>query len=226
MGLEKRFLRSRSVVEGADSSQAPLRFVAEWRPTRVLRCKLSWPASDLDRGEPTPVLHGARSVAERRCLGCGGLFSRENELLLNHNSSQMALADGFVAPRKLKIGTLPGAGRGEDAPIFEQRSRRDGWELVQQGTWRQQQETARLWFKCDPPEIWRKPHPLRSVRSRRPRQTDGINEKDGPWYMTKPSTRRRGQGGRVGISGVRIGLTGLPTATYSWRREVRSFVLP
>ena len=117
--------------------------------------------------------------------GGGGLFSSENELLLNHNPLQMALADGFVAPRKLKIGTLPGAGRGEDAPIFEQRSRRDGWELVQQGTWLQQNETARLWFKCDPPEIWRKPHPLRSVRLRLLRQTEGINEKGGPWYITR-----------------------------------------
>jgi len=116
--------------------------------------------------------------------GGGGLFSSENELLLNHTSFQMALADGFVAPGTLRIGTLQSAGRGEDSPIFEQRSRRDGWELVQQGTWLEQKGAARLWFKCDPPEIWWKPHPRRSVRLRLLRQTEGIYEKDGPWYVT------------------------------------------
>ncbi len=116
--------------------------------------------------------------------GGGGLFSSENELLLNHPSSQMALADGFVAPRLLKIRTLPAAGRGEDSPIFDERSRRDGWKLVQKGTWLEQKRTARLWVKCDPPEIWSKPHPVRSRQLRLLRQTEGIKEKDGPWYVT------------------------------------------
>ena len=79
---------------------------------------------------------------------------------------------------------MPSAGRGEDSPIFEERSRRDGWGLLQQGTWLEQRKAARLWFRCDPPEIWSKPHPLRSLQVRLLRYTEGINEKDGPWYVT------------------------------------------
>jgi hypothetical protein len=116
--------------------------------------------------------------------GGGGLFSSENELLLNHPSSQMTLADGFTVHRKLRIGTLPSAGSGEDSPIFEERSRRDGWEFLQPGTWLEQRKNARLWFKCEPPEIWAKPHPFRSVRRRLLRRTEGIKEMDGPWYST------------------------------------------
>ena len=116
--------------------------------------------------------------------GGGGLFSGESHLLLNHPASQMALADGFAVPRKVRIGTLPNAGRGEDSPIFEERSRRDGCEVLQRGTRLEQRKTARLWIKYDPPKIWSKPHPLRSVRCRLLRCTEGIKEVDGPWYLT------------------------------------------
>jgi hypothetical protein len=115
--------------------------------------------------------------------GGGGLFSSEKELLLNHPSTQMDLADGVV-PKTLEIGTLPWAGRGEDSPIFDERSRRDGWELVQEGTWLEQKK-ARVWYKCDPPEIWSKAHPLRTVPLRLLRLTEGVHEKDGPWYVTR-----------------------------------------
>ena len=118
------------------------------------------------------------------------MFSSEKELLLNHPESQTLMAPGFSTPRRLRIGALPGAGRGEDAPIFERRLGRDGWKFVQSGTWTEQRENARLWFKCDPPEIWSKPHPIRSARCRLLMRTEGLNQKAGPWYVTSYKVER------------------------------------
>ena len=122
--------------------------------------------------------------------GGGGFFSSENELLLNHPPTQRAMAPGFSIPRKLRVDALPDAGSGEDAPLFEQRLRRDGWKLVQSGTWVEQGRAARLWIKCDPPEVWSKPHPMRSISCRLLMQTEGIKEKDGPWYVTSYRVQR------------------------------------
>ena len=116
--------------------------------------------------------------------GGGGLFSSENELLLNHPPTQVALAEGFSLPRNFKLGAMSTAGAGEDSPIFDKQSRRDGWELVQEGTWKERSRTERIWWRVDPPEIWAKAHPHKSVRVRLLRQTEGVHEKDGPWYVT------------------------------------------
>jgi hypothetical protein len=116
--------------------------------------------------------------------GGGGLFSKENELLLNHPPEEIALADGFAVPRFFKVGVLPTEGQGEDGPISDEHLRRDGWDLLQAGTWVMQERPAHLWFKCDPPEMWSKPHPVASVDCKLLQRCDGLNEKNGPWYMT------------------------------------------
>jgi hypothetical protein len=123
--------------------------------------------------------------------GGGGLFSRENELLLNHPPEQMTLADGFSIPRSFKVGALPTEGQGEDSPIFEEHLRRDGWEVLQRGTWVTQDRLAHVWVRCDPPEVWSKPHPLGSVDCQLLQRCEGLHEKNGSWYMTSYQLKGR-----------------------------------
>jgi hypothetical protein len=66
--------------------------------------------------------------------GGGGLFVKENEILLNHRSEEMELAEGFELPRRTSVkpfGSRPGWG--EDSPIMDVRLNRDGWRRIQDG---------------------------------------------------------------------------------------------
>jgi hypothetical protein len=116
--------------------------------------------------------------------GGGGLMPTENQILLNHPSSAMALQDGVRLPRKVHVSPLPYAGGGEDSPIFDERMSRDGWTLVEEGRWSEPSITAGIWLTCDPPETWVKHHPDRSISVRLRMRTLGIKERQGPWYMT------------------------------------------
>lgn len=116
--------------------------------------------------------------------GGGGLFATENEILLNHPSDAMSLLDGVQLPRRVKVSQLPVAGRGEDDPIHRERMLRDGWALVDEGTWSDHSLYARMAWRCDPPETWTKAHPDRSLSARLRMRTLGIHERGGPWYVT------------------------------------------
>jgi hypothetical protein len=130
--------------------------------------------------------------------GGGGLFASDKELLLNHPESQRGLAAGFSTPKGLRLGALPNAGRGEDSPIFDERLRRDGWEFVQSGIW-VEQKRDRLWIRVDPPEVWSKPHPVRSTGCRLRMQIEGLQEKDGTWYLISYQVEGAGGGNRLDL---------------------------
>lgn len=117
--------------------------------------------------------------------GGGGLFAREDEILLNHKPDETELAEGFSLPRHLKarpFGERPGWG--EDSPIMDARLERDGWQKVQTARAVSHRLGAPVGITFDRPEVWARPHPssqryeLRSV-------THGLHESDGPWYITE-----------------------------------------
>jgi hypothetical protein len=94
------------------------------------------------------------------CWGGGGLFEREAEILLNHRSGEMDLAEGFSLPRYVKVkafGARPGWG--EDSPIADERLKRDGWRLDQTGSSVMRGSRYSVSYEFNPPEILVKPHP-------------------------------------------------------------------
>lgn len=117
--------------------------------------------------------------------GGGGLFAREDEILLNHRPDERALAEGFSLPRHVKVRPLGEyAGRGEDSPIVDARLERDGWRRVQEGRVVRHKLGAPLGYTFDPPEVWAKLHPS-SQRYELRAETKGLRELDGPWYVTE-----------------------------------------
>jgi hypothetical protein len=116
--------------------------------------------------------------------GGGGLFSRPSEILLNHRSDEMTLADSFTLPKEFSVkpfGDRPGWG--EDDPIWSTRLARDGWLLTQYPDFPKPNFGAKLVWNLDPPVVWQKPHPQRTPRYTLQMVVRGIHEKDGPWYV-------------------------------------------
>jgi hypothetical protein len=126
--------------------------------------------------------------------GGGGLFQDERTLELNQ---RMALAPTLGGlPRRFRVlpfGSHPVAG--EDSPIWHVRLLRDGWTLAAPGAWhttpglgttttRIAGETTRIWWRIDPPMVYRrvqgsKPGAILEMR------LFGIHEIDGPWYAVE-----------------------------------------
>jgi hypothetical protein len=63
--------------------------------------------------------------------GGGGLFEDEDTIALNHRAA--GPPDKGRVPHPIRVGLFPGAGSGEDWPIYGARLARDGWTLVQTG---------------------------------------------------------------------------------------------
>jgi hypothetical protein len=98
----------------------------------------------------------------------------------------MGLAKGFSIPRWLTVtqfGDRPGWG--EDDPVWSERLKRDGWQLVSYPTKAIRKRGAHVWATFDPPVKWRKFNPkwpkLYSIEM----SIAGLKEKDGPWYLTE-----------------------------------------
>jgi hypothetical protein len=150
-------------------------FAASWR-----RPYQSWTAVSRP-----PYLTALALWPKGDAWGGGGLFEGQNELLLNHGDHQRALADGFTVPSRFKVGRPPHAGRGEDEPIFSRRMERDGWTLVQRPRAFRRDDRTRIAYRFDQPEIWEKPSPDTRRRRRLRLFTDGVNERDGSWYVRR-----------------------------------------
>lgn len=116
--------------------------------------------------------------------GGGGLFPARNQILINHPAESLVLADGARIPADVNVSTLANAGRGEDAPIFRERISRDGWVLIQEADWVQQQSGSGTWWTADPAETWHRSHPHRPQRCALQMRTHGIHELQGSWYVT------------------------------------------
>jgi hypothetical protein len=115
--------------------------------------------------------------------GGGGLFTSENEILINHQESQLSILDDVRLPKGMTVKQTPNAGGGEDAPIYRRRLERDGWELEREGDWEHRSLDAPMVWVCNPPETWTKPHPDPAVRIRLRMRTLGVKERQGPWYV-------------------------------------------
>jgi hypothetical protein len=113
--------------------------------------------------------------------GGGGLFRTDDEILVNHQASQMVLKDGLELPSGIKVSQTAYAGGGEDAPIYRERLRRDGWICVDEGTFGEHSFAAPMAFTASSPETWTRPSPTHARLSLRAR-TLGIGERQGSWY--------------------------------------------
>jgi hypothetical protein len=113
--------------------------------------------------------------------GGGGLFKKENEIILNHRSAEMKLAAGFELPRHLQVKPLgDSSGWGEDDPIMSIRLEREGWRLVQEGETIQHKLSAPVRMEFNPAYIWSK---ASRGRYELEMQFTGVSERDGPWYI-------------------------------------------
>jgi hypothetical protein len=125
--------------------------------------------------------------------GGGGHFQTQTRLALNHREDEFSLAEGFTAPRWLKVKPFgEHSGWGEDDPINAMQLERDGWKLVDQPTSYTNDFRAKVWMEFSPAVKWRKPHPKWPKRYSLDLSILGIKEKDGPWYLTEHSILRDG----------------------------------
>lgn len=112
--------------------------------------------------------------------GGGGLFRTDDQILVNHQDSQMVL-QGPALPKGISAGQTAYGGGGEDSPIQDERLRRDGWTCVGEGKWGAHSSSGTFSFTAATPETWMKAcpaYPRISLRAR----TLGIGERQGPWY--------------------------------------------
>src|SRR6266498_593203 len=79
----------------------------------------------------TPYLTALAMWPQSGCYGGGGHFLSQHRIALNHEDSEMGLAEGFTLPKGLRVEQFSGRPDwAEDDPIWSQRLVRDGWELV------------------------------------------------------------------------------------------------
>lgn len=126
--------------------------------------------------------------------GGGGLFEKENKILLNHRAEEMLLAKGFKLPPDVRVkpfGERPGWG--EDSPIVETRLSRDGWRLVQNGKAIERCIGASIWVEFSPPIVWSKRH-RPSRRYELQMHIQGLHQRDGPWYVLEHRVTDRDTG--------------------------------
>ena len=132
--------------------------------------------------------------------GGGGLFEKENTILLNHRAEEMQLADGFSLPRSVRVkpfGERPGWG--EDSPIVDARLSRDGWLRVQDGKAIEHSIGASVWIEFSPPQVWAKPHPRLGARYELQMHIQGLHQRDGPWYIIEHSVSDQANGSTVSL---------------------------
>ncbi len=136
--------------------------------------------------------------------GGGGVFETENNILLNHRENELALAEGFRLPRKMKAGLFgQHSGGGEDNPIYHTRLIRDGWKLIQEGQYKENKFGSKIWLEFDPPEIYSRAHHLNAEHAVDLRMAlRGIHERDGSWYvheyeLVNQATQKRVDLGRM-----------------------------
>jgi hypothetical protein len=118
--------------------------------------------------------------------GGGGHFTSRTQILLNHRSHEMALAQGFSLPEGLSItqfGDRPGWG--EDDPVWWDRLKREAWELTACPEPTENPFNSKVWIEFDPPITWEKAHPLLPDKYRLRMSILGFKERDGPSYLVE-----------------------------------------
>lgn len=115
--------------------------------------------------------------------GGGGLFTSENEILLNHRPNELELADGFKLARNVRIKTLgTHSGWGEDNPIWDKVLIRDGWHQSQDGKANRHGLRSPISWTIDPPLVWAKRNRKGKGEYELQMQIKGMHVRNGPWY--------------------------------------------
>ncbi len=99
----------------------------------------------------------------------GGLFESETHLWLNHGPHAATAHSDHRPPRWLRVTPNPMA-QGEDWPVWSRRMTRDGWSMVQKGSFHLEGLSA---WRTEQTEIWERLSPDASARLRL--TTVGIN---------------------------------------------------
>ncbi len=116
--------------------------------------------------------------------GGGGLFAKENEILLNHRANELEVADGFRLPKSVRVKPFGvGSGWGEDNPIWEKRLARDGWLQSQDGQQTQDGLRSPISWAFDPPYVWTKRNQAGKGDLELQMQIKGMHPRNGPWYL-------------------------------------------
>jgi len=132
--------------------------------------------------------------------GGGGLFTKENEILLNHRAEEMQLAEGLKLPRRVDVkpfGKRPGWG--EDSPILDTRLSRDGWRRIQEGNAIEHGIGASVWMELNPSEVWARPHPSPHVRHELQMHIEGLHQREGPWYIIEHTVVNQADGSSISL---------------------------
>jgi hypothetical protein len=132
--------------------------------------------------------------------GGGGLFAKENQILLNHREAEMRLAEGFELPRRMTVkpfGDRPGWG--EDSPIMDTRLSRDGWRRIQDGKAIEHGIGASVWIEFSPAEVWARPNPRAPARYELQMSIQGLHQREGPWYIIEHSVVDQTDGSTIAL---------------------------
>jgi hypothetical protein len=92
----------------------------------------------------------------------GGLFDTPTQVWLNHKP-EAAIAHPHHLPDGLSVCPNPGA-RGEDGPVWCKRMVRDGWTLVQEGSYPISSDWS---IRVEKKEVWERPAPDGRAKLRR-----------------------------------------------------------
>ena len=131
------------------------------------------------------------------CWGGGGLFDKEGTIRLNHGAHEMALAEDFTVPARVRVEQLgKWAGGGEDDPIMHMRLTRDGWKFLQTGERIEHRLKDSVWLEFKPALVWSKTH-ARCGRYELQMHISGIHERDGPWYIIDHVLKNRADGSTI-----------------------------
>ncbi len=123
--------------------------------------------------------------------GGGGQFITQNRIALNHREPEMKVAEGLSLPKRLMVKAFgKHSGWGEDAPIWPERLKRDGWALVRYSEGVQHGSRRKVWVEFTPSITWRKSNPAWPKRYSLEMSITGLKERDGPWYLTEHTVIR------------------------------------
>ncbi len=121
------------------------------------------------------------------CWSGGGLFKSDWSLLLNHSSLDATPHPEHLPPKRLRV-TCGSFSRGEDQPIMAARMTRDGWKLVQSGSYPWKGRRPRT----ERPEVWTREAPNRECTLVQSLDALDFKAFGGP-YMTSFLVRRSGR---------------------------------
>jgi hypothetical protein len=119
------------------------------------------------------------------CWHGGGLFETARWVWLNHKP-EVAKPHPNHKPKRLQIVPNPEA-HGEDGPVWHRRMERDGWSLVQTGSYRPRKDG----WETERAEIWERRSPRGGVLLRRRLDAINFRKAGGPYVesfrLTSPT---------------------------------------